>query len=121
MPEEEREQGEESKVKWAAEAYAFLSLFSRLRNKLSGLLMLEFGWGLLVRVVAPLSEDGNSVSHPAAAQGSAGLGPLEVFLFGAAVIALYWALSSGCWKIGYLCFARVARPLVSNLLIGFFY
>ena len=56
MPEEEREQGEESKVKWAAEAYAFLSLFSLLRNKLSGLLMLEFGWGPLVRVVAPLSE-----------------------------------------------------------------
>jgi hypothetical protein len=118
MPEEKSDQGEEGKVKWAAEAYAFLSLFSRLRNKLSGLLMLEFGWGLLVRLIAPLSEGADS--HRAAAQGAAGLAPLEVFLIGAAVIALYWFLSSGCWKIGFLFSARVVRPLISNLLVALF-
>jgi hypothetical protein len=121
VSEETGKQSEEAKVKWAAEAYAFLSLFSRLRNRLYGLLMLELGWGLLVRLVLPLSDGSNSGAHSAAAaHAPTGISALEVFLIGAAAIALYWLLSSGCLKIACLCFARVGRPLMSNVLVGSF-
>jgi hypothetical protein len=38
---------------------------------------------------------------------------LRVFLIGAAVIAAYWFVSSGCWKIPYYWLARLGRPLAS--------
>jgi hypothetical protein len=52
MAEENDEKSD--KAKWANEAYALLSLFRKLRRRPSGLLMLELGWGLLVRFVEPL-------------------------------------------------------------------
>jgi hypothetical protein len=62
---EEHKEEKLDKPKWASEACAFLSLLRKLRKQLSGLLMLELGWDLLVRLPAPLAED-KSVSETAA-------------------------------------------------------
>jgi hypothetical protein len=78
------------KTKWASETYAFLSLFRKLRKQLTGLLLLELGWGLLVRLAAPLAKD-ESPSGTAAAQAAVDMPiALEVFVIGAAMIAVYW-------------------------------
>src|SRR5450631_3176547 len=124
--------GDEPKVKWAAEACAFLSLFSKLRNRLSGLLMLLLGWALFARLFLPLTEPTSSSTQVAPAptthaggQASAWLSiqlashAAEIVVAGAAVIVLYWVIVSGIWKIPYLCFTRILYPIASvTVLIG---
>jgi hypothetical protein len=120
--EEEEKEGNASKTKWASEAYAFLSLFRRLRKRLPGLLMLLLGWGLLIRLVVPLTEDKPASGATSGAHGATGItSAFAVFLAGSATIAAYWFASSGCWKIPYLSVARFARPLASaSLMLALF-
>jgi hypothetical protein len=108
------EESEGEKTKWASEAYAFLALFRRLRKRLPGLLMLEFGWGFLIRLVAPLAEDKGTAGATPAVHGTAEPSAFMIFLIGAAAIAAYWfLLSSDAWKVPFLWLARFGRPLAS--------
>ena len=113
------EEKEKSKAKWAAEAYAFLALFRRLQRRLPGLLMLEFGWGLLIRLVAPLAGENAKTAavSTSSSHGTEGISAFEVFLIGALAIAVYWLFASGIWKIPYLWVARPIRPLTSIALV----
>lgn len=106
---------DKSSSKWAAEFFDFLRLFQRVGGQLSGLLLLEIGWALLLSLVTKLS---STDSAPI-------LGiPLisvdlqiyiidvrltSVFSIGALLIALGWLFNSETYLYFFLPLGRVLR------------
>ncbi len=102
----------ESSVKWAREAFEFLKLFRREQRQISGLLLLEIGWALLLVLVAKLSaadsEPMLGVPWPWDHWHARQFPLSTVFLVGALAVAGLWFFSSGL----FLCLRLIVWRLL---------
>jgi hypothetical protein len=94
--------------KWASEAFGFLRFYQRVGNQLWGLILIEIGWAVLVLLIAKmLPEQGQKKIHHKSI--------IDIFLIGAAGLALCWCFSSGVYLYARLLLGRILSGLAALL------
>lgn len=132
MPEEEtskKDAGNEAMGKWASEAFSFLRLFQKVGGQVSGLLMLEIGWAILLVFVAKLTL---STEKPVITLPWLSLSPyLELkirevqlttlFPVGALIIALIWLFTSGLYLYFSYPLSRFLRIPITIIVVTVYF
>jgi hypothetical protein len=129
--EEESKKDKKEKIvsgKWAAEVYDIFRLFSRTGETFFGLLLLEFGWVLLVLLLGKLPHKEDELPRisllwfPSQWRTADSIAVHELFIPGALIIFVGWLVFSGFTSYILWFLRRPLRSLIVYLLyaVGFF-